>query len=69
MNPSSIGEGNKSGADDLGFIDKLLTTLPEKINIDTSEFMLGLFQWRLFSYGLACNLNSEIAAIGSVAEQ
>jgi len=67
-NPSSIGEGNKSSADDLGFIDKLLTTLPEKINIDTSRiYACGYSNGGFFSYGLACNLNSQIAAIGSVA--
>ena len=67
-NPSSIEEGNKSSADDLGFIDKLLTTLPEKINIDTSKiYACGYSNGGFFSYGLACNLTNQIAAIGSVA--
>ena len=67
-NPSSIGEGNKSGADDLGFIDKLLTSLPERINIDNSRiYACGYSNGGFFSYGLACNLKEQIAAIGSVA--
>ena len=53
---------------DLGFINKLLTTLPEKINIDTSRiYACGYSNGGFFSYGLACDLNSQIAAIGSVA--
>ena len=42
--------------------------MPEKINIDTSRiYACGYSNGGFFSYGLACNLNSEIAAIGSVA--
>ena len=67
-NPSLIGEGNKSSTDDLGFINKLLTTLPEEINIDSSRiYACGYSNGGFFSYGLACNLYSQIAAIGSVA--
>ena len=67
-NPSSIGEGNKSSADDLGFINRLLTSLPERINIDNSRiYACGYSNGGFFSYGLACNLNDQIAAIGSVA--
>ena len=67
-NPSLVGEGNKSSTDDLGFIDKLLTTLPEEINIDSSRiYACGYSNGGFFSYGLACNLYSQIAAIGSVA--
>ena len=67
-NPSPVGEGNKSSTDDLGFIDKLLTTLPEKINIDSSRiYACGYSNGVFLSYSLACNLTNQIAAIGSVA--
>lgn len=67
-NPSPVGEGNKSSTDDLGFIDKLLTTLPEKINIDSSRiYACGYSNGGFLSYSLACNLTNQIAAIGSVA--
>ena len=67
-NPSPIGEGNKSSTDDLGFIDKLLTTLPERINIDSSRiYACGYSNGGFLSYSLACNLTNQIAAIGSVA--
>ncbi len=67
-NPSPIGEGNKSSTDDLGFIDELLTILPEKINIDSSRiYACGYSNGGFLSYSLACNLTNQIAAIGSVA--
>ena len=67
-NPSPVGEGNKSSTDDLGFIDKLLTTLPKKINIDSSRiYACGYSNGGFLSYSLACNLTNQIAAIGSVA--
>ena len=67
-NPSPIGEGNKSSTDDLGFIDRLLSTLPEKINIDSSKiYACGYSNGGFLSYALACNLTDKIAAIGSVA--
>ena len=67
-NPSPIEEGNKSSTDDLGFIDRLLTTLPEKFNIDSSRiYACGYSNGGFLSYSLACNLTNQIAAIGSVA--
>ena len=67
-NPSPIEEGNKSSTDDLGFIDKLLTTLQEKLNIDSSRvYACGYSNGGFLSYSLACNLTNQIAAIGSVA--
>ena len=67
-NPCPIGGDNKSSADDLGFINRLLTSLPGRINIDNSRiYACGYSNGGFFSYALACNLNDQIAAIGSVA--
>ena len=67
-NPSLPSSDNKSSADDLGFIEKLIEKLARDYAIDlTRVYSCGYSSGSFFSYGLACHHSDKIAAIGSVA--
>lgn len=67
-NASLSGPGNKSNADDLGFIDALINHLNSNYNIDLERvYACGYSNGGMFSYALACYNSNLIAAIGSVS--
>lgn len=56
-----------SSANDLGFTETMIDTLALQYNIDlTRVYSCGYSNGGYFSYELACQLSSKIAAIGSV---
>ena len=64
---NSGGSDNKSGADDLGFVETLLDHLEETQDIDTDRiYAIGMSNGGMMSYLLACRLSQRIAAITSV---
>ena len=64
---NSGGTDNKSGADDLGFVETLLDHLEETHDIDTDRiYAIGMSNGGMMSYLLACRLSQRIAAITSV---
>jgi polyhydroxybutyrate depolymerase len=64
---NSGGSDNKSGADDVGFVETLLDQLEETQNIDTDRiYAIGMSNGGMMSYLLACRLSQRIAAITSV---
>ncbi len=59
--------GEKSSADDVGFIEDLIEWSKDNYNIDTNKvYSTGMSNGGFMSYNLACNLGSKIAAIASV---
>ena len=64
---NSGGTDNKSGTDDIGFVETLLDQLEETRNIDTDRiYAIGMSNGGMMSYLLACRLSQRIAAITSV---
>ena len=62
------GPGNKSEAEDYDFIDTLLDSLQDSVNIDeTRIYASGYSNGGDFTYTLACYLNDRIAAIVPVS--
>ena len=60
--------GNKSDADDFGFVDAMIVELSAEYNIDPKRiYACGYSNGAFFSYALACFSSDKIAAIGSVA--
>jgi polyhydroxybutyrate depolymerase len=56
------------GRDDVGFVDQLLDTLIARYSIDTQRvYSTGFSLGGYFSYRLACQLSTRIAAIASVS--
>tara|TARA_B110000902_G_C14221773_1_gene555455 strand:- start:277 stop:1419 length:1143 start_codon:yes stop_codon:yes gene_type:complete len=56
-----------SSANDLGFTETMIDTLAHQYNIDLNRvYSCGFSNGGYFSYVLACQLSSKIAAIGSV---
>ena len=67
-NPDPIGGNNKSTIDDIGFIEVIIESLNEELNIDLSRvYASGYSNGGYLIYGLACRLSNKIAAVGSVA--
>jgi polyhydroxybutyrate depolymerase len=67
-NPDPIGGNNKSDIDDIGFIEVIIDSLDEELNIDLSRvYASGYSNGGYLIYGLACRLSNKIAAVGSVA--
>jgi polyhydroxybutyrate depolymerase len=58
----------KNGADDVGFIGKMLDFLAKKYSIDPKRvYATGISNGAIMSYRLACDLSDRIAAIAPVA--
>ena len=67
-NAALDGPDNKSDADDLGFIDVLLSKLDADYKIDRDRiYSCGYSNGAMFSYTLACQSGDLIAAVGSVS--
>ena len=67
-NPDPIGGNNKSNIDDIGFVEVIIESLNEELNIDLSRvYASGYSNGGYLIYGLACRLSNKIAAVGSVA--
>ena len=67
-NPDPIGGNNKSDIDDIGFVEAIIDSLGEELNIDLSRvYASGYSNGGYLIYGLACRLSNKIAAVGSVA--
>tara|TARA_B100001559_G_scaffold116663_1_gene98024 strand:- start:212 stop:913 length:702 start_codon:yes stop_codon:yes gene_type:complete len=67
-NPDPIGGNNKSDIDDIGFVEVIIDSLDEELNIDLSRvYASGYSNGGYLIYGLACRLSNKIAAVGSVA--
>ena len=64
----NVGSWNYwSSADDIGFTEAMIDTLAANYNIDLDRvYSCGYSNGGYFSYELACQLSSKIAAIGSV---
>ena len=67
-NPSPPGEGNKSTADDLGFVAAMLDAVIAEYNVDAQRvYACGYSNGGMMAYGLACAMSERIAAVGSVS--
>ena len=61
-------EGNKSTADDFGFVDELITLLGTQLNIDeTRVYATGYSNGAGLAYGLACYLSDRVTAVAPVS--
>ena len=67
-NPSLPHADNKSNADDLGFIEALISELSTDYMIDTKRiYACGYSNGAMMSYGLASHKSELIAAVGSIS--
>ncbi len=67
-NPALPGGDNKSDADDLGFIEAMITDLSNRYAIDMERvYACGYSNGGMLAYGLACFQSDWIAAIGAVS--
>ena len=67
-NPSLPHTDNKSTADDLGFIEALISELSTDYMIDTERiYACGYSNGAMMSYGLASHKSELIAAVGSIS--
>ena len=61
-------DGNKSDADDFGFVEALIDEVSSDYNIDPARvYACGYSNGAFFAYALACYHSDKIAAIGSVS--
>jgi len=66
-NSSAPSADNKSSADDIGFVEKLITKISMDYSVNSDRiYAAGFSNGGFFSYYLACN-SDKFAAIGSVA--
>lgn len=64
--PNSVG--NKSSADDFGFIETLIDQLAINYQLDLDRiYACGFSNGGMFSYALACHKSNLFAAIGSIS--
>lgn len=67
-NPCPAGAGNKSSADDLGFIESLVNELSSQYNVDMERiYAVGYSNGGMMAYGLANYKSELIAAVASVS--
>ena len=67
-NAAAPSSENKSSADDLGFVDAMISSVSSGYELDTDRiYACGYSNGGMFSYYLACQRSDKIAAIGSVA--
>ena len=62
------GPDNKSNADDLGYLTKLIQALDDQYLIDRERiYACGFSNGGMMAYALACYLNNEIAAVACIS--
>ena len=62
------GPDNKSDADDIGYLTKLLQALDNQYIIDRERiYACGFSNGGMMAYALACYLNNEIAAVACIS--
>lgn len=62
------GPDNKSDADDLGYLTKLIQALDDQYLIDRERiYACGFSNGGMMAYALACYLNNEIAAVACIS--
>jgi len=62
------GPDNKSDADDLGYLTKLIQALDDEYIIDRERiYACGFSNGGMMAYALACYLNNEIAAVACIS--
>ena len=62
------GPDNKSDADDLGYLAKLIQALDDEYIIDRERiYACGFSNGGMMAYALACYLNNEIAAVACIS--
>ena len=67
-NTSLPGGGNKSNADDFGFVEAMINEISSNYNIDSERvYACGYSNGGMFAYGLANYKSNLIAAVGSVS--
>lgn len=67
-NSSLPGGDNKSTADDIGFVDAMITSISSTYQIDSSRiYACGYSNGGMMSYFLAGSMSDKIAAIGSMS--
>ncbi|MDB2457088.1 alpha/beta hydrolase-fold protein [Flavobacteriaceae bacterium] len=67
-NPCPVGGDNKSTADDLGFIDSLISKISNEYSIDNQRvYAVGYSNGGMMAYGLANYKSNLIAAVASVS--
>jgi len=66
-NSWNVGWNFGSSADDVGFIDQILTEISGEYNVNSQKvYSCGMSNGGFMSYTLACELNDKIAAVASV---
>ena len=67
-NSAAPSADNKSDADDLGYVDKLLDTIASSHTFDANRvYAVGYSNGAMMAFGLACYRSERIAAVGSVS--
>ena len=67
-NAATPSKTNKSDADDLGFVKKMIASISADYKVDAKRiYACGYSNGGFFSYYLGCYLSDKIAAIGSVS--
>lgn len=67
-NPCQPGAGNKSSADDLGFVELMITEISSRYAIDMERiYAAGYSNGGMMAYGLATHKSDLIAAAASVS--
>ena len=67
-NAATPSKTNKSDADDLGFVKKMISAISASHKVDPERiYACGYSNGAFFSYYLGCYLSESIAAIGSVS--
>lgn len=62
------GYAARTGVDDLGFVDAMLTDVAGRVALDDARvFAVGLSMGGMMAYHAACNLEGRFAAIAAVA--
>ena len=67
-NAATPSKTNKSDADDLGFVKKMIASISVEYEVDPKRiYACGYSNGAFFSYYLGCYLSESIAAVGSVS--
>ena len=67
-NPCPIGDDNKSDADDVGFVEAMISEISSQYNVDMERiYAAGYSNGGMMAYGLANYKSDLIAAIASVS--
>jgi polyhydroxybutyrate depolymerase len=67
-NAATSSADNKSSADDIGFVRKMITSISASHQVNADRiYACGYSNGAFFSYYLACYLSDQIAGVGSVS--